>query len=146
MKRIVDRNRRCPTKVRDCRHLAERYLGGSPRDTRRVELRQLEYFVAVAEEANFTRAAARLHVVQSAVSTTIKNLERELGTRLLERTTKRVTAHRCRCSPATACPCRSRRRPGGRRRGGRGPRRTERHTTAGRDNHGRTHRPSRVPR
>lgn len=59
-------------------------------DTRRVELRQLEYFVAVAEEANFTRAAARVHVVQSAVSTTIKNLERELGTPLLERTPKRV--------------------------------------------------------
>lgn len=56
----------------------------------RVELRQLEHFVAVAEEANFTRAAARLHVVQSAVSTTIKNLERELGTPLLERTTKSV--------------------------------------------------------
>ncbi|GIF96130.1 LysR family transcriptional regulator [Catellatospora citrea] len=55
-----------------------------------MELRQLEHFVAVAEEANFTRAAARLHVVQSAVSATIKNLERELGTPLLERTTKRV--------------------------------------------------------
>ncbi|MEU4091529.1 LysR family transcriptional regulator [Streptomyces sp. NPDC026673] len=55
-----------------------------------MELRQLEYFVAVAEEANFTRAAARLHVVQSAVSTTIKNLERELRTPLLERTPKRV--------------------------------------------------------
>ncbi|WP_392872656.1 LysR family transcriptional regulator [Streptomyces sp. LN499] len=55
-----------------------------------MELRQLEYFVAVAEEANFTRAAARLHVVQSAVSTTIKNLERELRTPLLERTPKGV--------------------------------------------------------
>ncbi|MFF3359341.1 LysR family transcriptional regulator [Streptomyces sp. NPDC002917] len=55
-----------------------------------MELRQLEYFVAVAEEANFTRAAVRLHVVQSAVSTTIKNLERELRTPLLERTPKRV--------------------------------------------------------
>ncbi|MFJ8364057.1 LysR family transcriptional regulator [Streptomyces sp. NPDC093984] len=55
-----------------------------------MELRQLEHFVAVAEEGNFTRAAARLHVVQSAVSTTIKNLERELGTPLLERTPKRV--------------------------------------------------------
>ncbi|MFJ4848697.1 MULTISPECIES: LysR family transcriptional regulator [unclassified Streptomyces] len=55
-----------------------------------MELRQLEHFVAVAEEANFTRAAARLHVVQSAVSATIKNLERELGTPLLERTPKRV--------------------------------------------------------
>jgi DNA-binding transcriptional LysR family regulator len=55
-----------------------------------MELRQLKYFVAVAEEANFTRAAARLHIVQSAVSATIKNLERELGTPLLERTPKRV--------------------------------------------------------
>lgn len=55
-----------------------------------MELRQFEYFVAVVEEANFTRAAARLHVVQSAVSTTIKNLERELGTPLLERTPKCV--------------------------------------------------------
>lgn len=55
-----------------------------------MELRQLEHFVTVAEEANFTRAAARLHVVQSAVSATIKGLERELGTPLLERNSKRV--------------------------------------------------------
>ncbi|MFF5760490.1 LysR family transcriptional regulator [Streptomyces longwoodensis] len=55
-----------------------------------MELRQLECFVAVADEANFTRAAARLHVVQSAVSSTIKSLERELGTSLLDRTSKRV--------------------------------------------------------
>ncbi|WP_329319447.1 MULTISPECIES: LysR family transcriptional regulator [unclassified Streptomyces] len=55
-----------------------------------MELRQLEYFVAVAEEANFTRAAARLHVVQSAVSSGIKNLERELRSPLLERTPKGV--------------------------------------------------------
>ena len=55
-----------------------------------MELRQLECFVAVAEEANFTRAAARLHVVQSAVSATIKSLERELGAPLLDRNSKRV--------------------------------------------------------
>lgn len=55
-----------------------------------VELRQLEYFVAVAEERHFTRAATRLHVVQSAVSAAIKTLERELGTPLLDRDTKRV--------------------------------------------------------
>ena len=42
-----------------------------------VELRQLEYFVAVAEERHFTRAAARLHVVQSAVSAAIKTLDRD---------------------------------------------------------------------
>jgi DNA-binding transcriptional LysR family regulator len=55
-----------------------------------VDLRQLEYFVAVAEEGNFTRAAARVHVVQSAVSAAIKTLERELGTTLLDRNSKRV--------------------------------------------------------
>lgn len=56
-----------------------------------MELRHLEYFVAVAEERNFTRAAARLHVVQSGVSAAIKALEHELRAPLLERTSKRVT-------------------------------------------------------
>jgi DNA-binding transcriptional LysR family regulator len=55
-----------------------------------MELRHLEYFVAVAEERSFTRAAARLHVVQSGVSAAVKVLERELGAPLLERTSKRV--------------------------------------------------------
>lgn len=55
-----------------------------------MELRHLEYFVAVAEERSFTRAAARLHVVQSGVSAAIKVLERELGAALLDRTSKRV--------------------------------------------------------
>ncbi|WP_203829778.1 LysR family transcriptional regulator [Actinoplanes palleronii] len=55
-----------------------------------MELRQLEYFVAVAEEQHFSRAAARLHVVQSAVSAAIKTLERELGAQLLDRNAKRV--------------------------------------------------------
>ncbi|MFD7065469.1 LysR family transcriptional regulator [Streptomyces sp. NPDC059906] len=55
-----------------------------------MELRQLECFVAVAEESNFTRAAIRLHIVQSAVSATIKALERELGATLLDRNSKRV--------------------------------------------------------
>jgi DNA-binding transcriptional LysR family regulator len=55
-----------------------------------MELRHLEYFVAVAEERSFTRAAARLHVVQSGVSAAIKALERELDAPLLERTSKRV--------------------------------------------------------
>jgi DNA-binding transcriptional LysR family regulator len=55
-----------------------------------MELRQLEYFVAVAEEQHFTRAAARLHVVQSAVSAAVKALERELDARLFDRNAKRV--------------------------------------------------------
>ncbi|MFZ0214990.1 MAG: LysR family transcriptional regulator [Candidatus Dormiibacterota bacterium] len=55
-----------------------------------MELRQLTCFVAVAEERSFTRAADRLHLVQSAVSAIIKSLEREAGARLLDRTSKHV--------------------------------------------------------
>lgn len=55
-----------------------------------MEIRQLECFVAVAEELNFTRAARRLHIVQSAVSSAIAQLERELGARLFDRTRQRV--------------------------------------------------------
>ena len=55
-----------------------------------MELRQLEYFIAVAEERSFTRAAQRLHVVQSTLSVSIRSLERELGGQLFERTTHQV--------------------------------------------------------
>jgi DNA-binding transcriptional LysR family regulator len=55
-----------------------------------VELRHLEHFVAVAEERNFTRAARRLHLVQSALSVSIRSLEHELDTQLFERTTREV--------------------------------------------------------
>jgi DNA-binding transcriptional LysR family regulator len=55
-----------------------------------VELRQLNHFVAVAEEQSFTKAARRLSYVQSALSVSIQSLERELGVRLFERTTHRV--------------------------------------------------------
>ncbi len=55
-----------------------------------MELRHLEHFVAVAEERSFTRAALRVHLVQSALSVSVRALERELGARLLARTTHRV--------------------------------------------------------
>jgi DNA-binding transcriptional LysR family regulator len=55
-----------------------------------VELRHLEYFVAVAEELSFTRASRRLHVVQSGVSSAIQGLERELGASLFDRDRHRV--------------------------------------------------------
>lgn len=55
-----------------------------------MELRQLEYFVAVVEEANFTRAAARVHVAQPGVSAQIRRLEREFGHELLDRSGRAV--------------------------------------------------------
>jgi DNA-binding transcriptional LysR family regulator len=55
-----------------------------------IDVRQLQYFVAVAEELNFTRAALRCHVVQSALSYQIAKLERETGVTLFERTSRSV--------------------------------------------------------
>ena len=55
-----------------------------------MELKQLRYFVTVAEELHFSRAAARLHLAQSALSSQIRNLESEVGGPLLLRTTRQV--------------------------------------------------------
>jgi DNA-binding transcriptional LysR family regulator len=56
-----------------------------------MEIRQLEYFVAVAEEASFTRAAERVHISQSGVSAQIQQLERELGATLIDRSGRTAT-------------------------------------------------------
>ncbi|TQC45309.1 LysR family transcriptional regulator [Rhodococcus sp. WS4] len=56
-----------------------------------MELRQLEYFVAVAEEANFTRAAERVHISQSGISAQIRQLEHDLGATLIDRSSRTAT-------------------------------------------------------
>jgi DNA-binding transcriptional LysR family regulator len=55
-----------------------------------MELRHLRYFIAVAEEENVSRAALKLHVSQPALSRQVRDLEDELGFRLLERSAKSV--------------------------------------------------------
>ncbi|SDO92316.1 DNA-binding transcriptional regulator, LysR family [Nakamurella panacisegetis] len=70
-----------------------------------MELRQLEYFVAVAEEANFTRAAERVHISQSGVSAQIRQLEGQLGAELIDRSGRTATltsAGRAALTPARA--------------------------------------------
>jgi DNA-binding transcriptional LysR family regulator len=56
-----------------------------------MEIRQLEYFIAVAEEANFTRAAERVHISQSGVSAQIRQLEMDLGAPLIDRSGRRAS-------------------------------------------------------
>ncbi|RJQ82261.1 LysR family transcriptional regulator [Pseudonocardiaceae bacterium YIM PH 21723] len=55
-----------------------------------MELRQIEHFLSVVRAGSFTGAAQRVHIVQSALSASIRKLEAELGTQLFERTTRRV--------------------------------------------------------
>ena len=53
-----------------------------------IELRQLRQFIAVAEELSFRRAADRLHMAQPPLTVTIKQIEEEVGTLLIERTNR----------------------------------------------------------
>jgi DNA-binding transcriptional LysR family regulator len=55
-----------------------------------VELRHLEYFVAVGAELNFSRAAQRIHVVQSALAASVGRLEKELGVELFDRSKRQI--------------------------------------------------------
>src|ERR1035437_5681138 len=55
-----------------------------------MELRHLRYFVAVAENLNFTKAAAKLHLAQPSLTRQIHNLEQEIGVRLLSRSKRQV--------------------------------------------------------
>jgi len=55
-----------------------------------LELRELRYFLAVAEELNFTRAAERMHLAQQALSSAIRKLEADLGVQLFTRSTRHV--------------------------------------------------------
>lgn len=80
-----------------------------------MELQQLRYTVAIAEEKSFTRAAQRCFVVQSALSRQIKSLESELGVRLFARTSRKVEvtpAGEAFVNQARGCACR---RPSARR-------------------------------
>ena len=56
-----------------------------------MDIRHYRSFIALADEGSFTSAARKLHIVQSGLSVTIKEMEEELGVKLVHRTTRRVS-------------------------------------------------------
>ena len=59
-----------------------------------MELRHLRYFVAVADALSFTKGAQKLHLAQPSLTRQIRDLEEELGVRLLDRTKQRISLTR----------------------------------------------------
>ncbi len=59
-------------------------------DLREMDIQHLKYFVAVAKEGNFTRAANKLYVTQPTISKMVRNIEEELGVTLFDRSGKQV--------------------------------------------------------
>jgi DNA-binding transcriptional LysR family regulator len=89
-----------------------------------MDVRHLSVFVAVAQEMSFTRAADSLLLAQSAVSTTVRELERELGVELFDRSHRQIrltgAGRSCSCAPGAGADARDRRggRDGGDRTAG----------------------------
>ena len=68
--------------------------GAIPRPIRPLELRQYRYFVVLAEELHFARAAERIGIGQSNLSREVKALEQQMGLRLFYRTSRRTECYR----------------------------------------------------